>query len=59
MANTASGQLPGQGARIDFHQPVVAPYRHTHNSALAIDQVHLGGEAHQMDVMPGERELGA
>ena len=55
----AGGQFARQLARIDFDQPFAALDRHAHDGAFVVDQIRFGGQADQINIMPGERELGA
>src|SRR3974377_2427305 len=54
----ARGHLPRELLRVDLDQALAALDRHAHHRPLLVYQVGLGGEADQMDIVSGERELG-
>ena len=50
--------MPRQLARVDLDRVLAALDRHAHAKALGIDQVGLGGQAHQLNLVPAEQQLG-
>ena len=57
-AGAGGRQLAGQLARIDLDQAVAALDRHAHAGAFLVDQLRLGGQADQLDRVPGEQQFG-
>jgi hypothetical protein len=52
------GKGAGGAARIDLHEAFAPLDRHADSRALAIDQVDFRRKADQLDLVPGEQQLG-
>ena len=53
----AGADRAGKLTRIEFHRMRAATYRQAHTKAFAVDQVGLGWQADQSDIVSAEQEL--
>ena len=57
LAWAIGGQLAGQLARVDLDRRAPALDRQAHADAVAVDRLRLGGQAHQLHLVPREQQL--